>query len=319
MKRAMFRLVRVMLCGLFVVFAVGTASAQFKAGVQGTVKDAAGGLVPEANVTLTNTETGKTHEVTSNSEGFYRISNLAPGKYTLTTEKAGYKKSVVENVEVAAEAVQGVDVTLEIGEGTASFTINQEAAALLETENASVAGAITTEEVRNLPQVGRDPYELVRLTPGIVGLGARSGSGQSVGLPNTTGPGGSNSAIFQTENQVPISANGQRVSNNNFQIDGVSVNSLQFGGAAVVTPNQESVKEVRVTSSNYSAELGRNSGAQIEVVSQSGGNDFHGSVFFKANDPKWNAFQPYGGVDNRPPQRVNSRFRQFGGSFGGPL
>src|SRR5688500_13338754 len=156
MKRAMFSLVRVMLCGLFVVSAVGTASAQFKAGLQGTVKDTAGGLVPDAAVTLTNTETAKTHEVTSNAEGFYRISNLAPGKYTLTTEKAGYKKSVIENVEVAAEAVQGVDVTLEIGEVTASVTINQESTALLETENASVAGAITTEEVRNLPQVGRD-------------------------------------------------------------------------------------------------------------------------------------------------------------------
>src|SRR5688572_22599049 len=318
MNRSASVFIRTFLLTLIFLFAIPAVHAQFKAGVQGTVTDTTGGLVPEAKVTLTNTETGRFQETTSNSEGFYRISNLPPGKYTLTTEKAGYKKSVVENVEVGAEAVQGVDVALEIGEVTASVTINQEAAALLETENASVAGAITTEEVRNLPQVGRDPYELVRLAPGIVGLGARSGSGQSVPFPNTTGPGGSNSSIFQTENQVPISANGQRVSSNNFQIDGVSVNSLQFGGAAVVTPNQESVKEVRVTSSNYSAELGRNSGAQIEVVSQSGSNDFHGSAFFKANDPKWNAFNRYGGID-LPPQRVAHRFRQFGGSFGGPV
>ena len=77
---------------------------------------------------------------------------------------------------------------------------------------ASVTRAISTEEIRQLPQVGRDPYELARLTPGIFGDGARGGSGGSVGLPNTTGPGGSNSSIFQTENQVPISANGQRLS-----------------------------------------------------------------------------------------------------------
>jgi hypothetical protein len=318
MNRTRFNLVRVLISGLFLLCAVASASAQFKAGIQGTVTDTAGGLVPEAKVTLTNAETAKAQEVTSNSEGFYRISNLPPGKYTLTIEKAGYKKSVLENVDVNAESVQGIDVALEIGEVTASVTIDQATTAALETETASVSGAITTEEVRNLPQVGRDPYELVRLAPGIVGLGARSGSGQSVAFPNTTGPGGSNSSIFQTENQLPISANGQRVSSNNFQIDGVSVNSLQFGGAAVVTPNQESVKEVRVTSSNYSAELGRNSGAQIEVVSQSGSNDFHGSAFFKANDPKWNAFNPYGGID-LPPQRVNNRFRQFGGSIGGPL
>jgi len=80
--------------------------------------------------------------------------------------------------------------------------------------------------VRNLPQVGRNPYELLRLAPGIFGDGARSGQGGAVALPNATGPGGSNNAIFQTENQVPIVANGQRTSQNNFEIDGVSVNSL---------------------------------------------------------------------------------------------
>ncbi len=318
MNRSISNLIRLALCGSFLLCTVSVVNAQFKAGVQGTVRDSAGGLVPDATLTLTNGETGASQETTTSEDGFYRISGLGPGKYTLTTEKAGYKKNVRENISVNAEAVQGVDVQLEIGDVTATVTVDQGAETALETENASISGAITTEEVRNLPQPGRDPYELVRLAPGIVGLGARSGSGQSVGLPNTTGPGGSNSAVFQTENQVPISANGQRVSSNNFQIDGVSVNSLQFGGAAVVTPNQESVKEVRVTSSNYSAELGRNSGAQIEVVSQNGSNDFHGSAFIKANEPKWNAFNPYGGID-LVPQRVNNRFRQFGGSFGGPL
>ncbi|HKO42527.1 MAG TPA: TonB-dependent receptor [Pyrinomonadaceae bacterium] len=318
MNRSASVFIRTFLLTLIFLSVIPAVHAQFKAGVQGTVTDTSGGLVPEAKVTLTSTETGRPQETTSNSEGFYRISNLAPGTYTLTTEKVGYKKSILENITVNAEAIQGIDVALEIGEVTASVTIDQGSEAFLETENGSVAGAITTEEVRNMPQAGRDPYELVRLTPGIIGLGARSGSGTSVGLPNTTGPGGSNAAIFQTENQVPISANGQRLSSNNFQIDGVSVNSLQFGGAAVVTPNQESVKEVRVTSSNYSAELGRNSGAQIEVVSQSGSNDFHGSAFFKANDPKWNAFNPYGGI-GLPAQRVAHRFRQYGGSLGGPV
>ncbi len=318
MNRSMSSFIRVAICGVFILLATGVVNAQFKAGVQGTVTDSSGGLVPDAKVTLTNSETSRSQEANTNSEGFYRFSSLAPGKYLLTIEKAGYKKSLLDDLAINAESVQGLDVVMEIGEVTASVTIDPDSAAILETENASVSGAITTAEIRNLPQVGRDPYELVRLTPGIIGLGARSGSGQAVGLPNTTGPGGSNSSIFQTENQVPISANGQRVSNNNFQIDGVSVNSLQFGGAAVVTPNQESVKEVRVTSSNYSAELGRNSGAQVEIVSQNGSKDFHGSAFLKANDPKWNAFNPYGGI-NLPRQRVNSRFRQFGGSIGGPL
>ena len=95
------------------------------------------------------------------------------------------------------------------------------------------------------------------------------------------------------ENQPQISANGQRVSANNYQIDGVSVNSLSHGGAAVVTPNQESVKEIQISSTSYSAEDGRNSGAQIKVVSQNGTNVFHGSAFIKYDSPKLNAFNKY--------------------------
>ena len=311
-------LVRIMACGLFLLFALTTAHAQFKAGVQGTISDSAGGLVPDAKITLKNTETSVTQEVTSNGEGFYRISGLAPGKYVLMVERAGYKKSLLENVTVGAESVQGVDVILEIGEVTATVTVTSETVQTLQTENASVDRTLTTLEVRQLPQNGRDPYELLRLTPGIFGDGARAGNGNAVNLPNTTGPGGSSNSIFQTENQVPISANGQRLSSNNFQIDGVSVNSLNWGGAAIVTPNQEAVKEISVLSSTYSAEDGRNSGAQIKVVSQNGTNDFHGSAFLKYNSPKLNAFNKFGGPGARP-VRVNDYIRQFGGSVGGPI
>jgi hypothetical protein len=114
---------------------------------------------------------------------------------------------------------------------------------------------------------------------------------------------------------VPISANGQRVSANNFQVDGVSVNSQTWGGAAVITPSQEAVKEVRVLSATYSAEDGRNSGAQIKVVTQSGTNNYHGSAFFKYNDPGLNAFNKFPVT----PARVENKFRQFGGSFGGRI
>ncbi|MBA2620589.1 MAG: TonB-dependent receptor, partial [Acidobacteria bacterium] len=247
-------------------------------------------------------------------------SSLAPGKYNLTVEQTGFKKQVIENLDVAAENVQGADVILETGGISEVVTVTDQPTTL-ETENGSVQKSITTEEIRNLPQQGRDPYELARLAPGVLAPGARGGNGNSVGLPNTTGPGGSNSSIVQSENQVPISASGQRLSQNNFQIDGVSVTSLQFGGAANITPNQESVKEVQILSSSFSAEDGRNSGAQIKVVSQNGTNDFHGSAFFKYNDPSLNAFNRFFGNSARPatPQRVETRFRQFGGSIGGPL
>jgi Carboxypeptidase regulatory-like domain/TonB dependent receptor-like, beta-barrel len=320
MSRTISSLARTGLCGVFILCALITAHAQFRAGVQGTISDSAGALVPAAKVVLKDTETGKTQEVTSNDEGFYRITGLAPGKYELTVEKSGYKKSIAENLSVSAEVIQGVDVILEIGEITATVVISDEAAAELQTENANVAKGITTTEVKRLPQAGRDPYELIRLTPGVFGDASRAANGNSSAFPNSPGPGGSSNSIFQAENQPQISANGQRISANNFQIDGVSVNSLSHGGAAVVTPNQESVKEIQISSTSYSAEDGRNSGAQIKVVSQNGTNDFHGSAFLKYDSPKLNAFNKYPNDFGRGrTERVERFFRQFGGSLGGPI
>src|SRR5687768_80748 len=160
MSRTSFSFARVIVCGLFIFSAMITAQAQFRAGIQGTISDSSGALVPEAKLTLKDLETGKVQETTSSEDGFYRILGLAPGKYELTVEKEGYKKSLSQNVTVRAESVQGLDVILETGEVTATVTITDEAVTPLETENANVAKAITQAEVRRLPQVGRDPYEL---------------------------------------------------------------------------------------------------------------------------------------------------------------
>src|SRR5712664_1706946 len=294
------------------------AHAQFKASIQGTVQDAKGGIVAGAKVTVTNQGTGAIRETTASDQGFYRINELPPGSYTVTVEAAGFKKTVSKNIVVQAEEPRGFDVTLQVGAVTESVTVTASAESL-STENANTGGTISTQEIQRLPQVGRDPYELLRLTPGVFGDGARQGNGNSSAFPNNSGPGGSNSSIFQVENQVQVSANGQRSASNNFTIDGVSVNSLGFGGAAVITPNQESVQEITVLSSSYSAEDGRGSGAQVKVVSKSGTNQFHGSSFFKYQDPNWNAFNKFHGAQGEQPSRVNTNFRQFGGSLGGPI
>jgi hypothetical protein len=313
MRQATFKLINLLGCIVFLVSLTTIANAQFKAGIQGTVADNTGAIVAGATVTLTNKENNQTQTTQTSDGGFYRFSGLAPGLYTLTVEAQNFKKQTVENVKVDAETLEGVDVVLTAGVISETVTVEAENTGL-ETEDANVRNTLSTTEILRLPQVGRDPYELARLTPGVFGAGARGSNGTSVGLPNTTGPGGSNNSIFATENQVPITANGQRLSANSFQIDGVSVNSQSWGGAAVITPSQESVKEVQVTSSTYSAEDGRNTGATIKVVTQNGTNIFHGSLFFKYNDPGLNAFNKF-----RTGTRVENKYRQYGGSLGGPI
>lgn len=323
MRGTLYNSLRTALCVFVLMLGISvTANAQFRAGIQGSVTDPQGAALIGATVTLTNKETNRIQQTTTSDEGYYRFDRLAPGNYMITAEQAGFKKQVLESVVVGAEETQGLNILLETGEVTETVTVTSDVTQGLQTENANVGGSITEREIQRLPQVGRDPYELVRLTPGVFGLGARSGTGGSVGLPNQSGPGGSNDQVFQTENQPAVSAGGQRVEANNFQIDGVSAMSQAWGGAAVVTPNQESVKEIRVLANNYSAEYGRNSGAQVLVVSQNGTNDFHGSLFFKRNTPGMNAVQDFsrtGTALREDPQRVNQFLSQYGGSVGGPI
>jgi Carboxypeptidase regulatory-like domain/TonB dependent receptor len=299
------------------VFAV-CASAQFKASIQGTVLDAKGGVVAGAKVNVTNPSTGLVRETVASAEGYYRVSDLPPGKYRVAVEAPGFKKFTSENVVVEAEQPRGLDVALDVGTVTEEVTVSA-SQPVLQTEDASVSSTISAEQIERLPQAGRDPYELLKLAPGVFGDGSRTAGGLAANLPNSGGPGGSNSSIFLLENQVQVTANGQRNSGNNFTIDGTSVNSLTWGGAAVVTPNQESVQDITIVANSYSAEDGRNSGAQIKVVSKSGTNQFHGSGFFKDDSPGLNAFARWGGPDNQKPQKDMTNLRQFGGSIGGPI
>jgi hypothetical protein len=326
-----------LLLGVFLLCA-STAYAQYGASIEGTVTDKAGAVVSGATVTATNQATSVTRNTVTGNSGFYRIPGLTPGTYTVTAEAASFPKKSVPGVVVAAEAARGLDVILESGSEQQTVTVTASAEGL-ETDTASVTNTITSRQVVDLPQFGRDPYELVRLTPGIFGDASRQGNGNAVPIPQQLGPGGSNNQIFQTENQVQAIANGQRVTANNFMLDGVSVNSLDWGGAAVITPNQESVEEVVVASSSYSAQDGRNSGAQVKTVSKSGTNSLHGSAFFKLNDKGLNAFNKFYGPTNvaltqltcetgtpsqftimasHCPTRVDQKYRDFAGSVGGP-
>jgi hypothetical protein len=298
-----------------------TAAAQYRAGIQGVVIDAQNAAVPGATVTLTSKETNIQRTTKTNETGGYAIPALPPGNYSLTVEKAGFAKKVLDEVVVTGEQIQSLNVELAVGQIAEQVTVNGATVPLLNTENAMISGAITARDVENLPSFGRDPLQLVRLAPGVFGDGAIANGGGTTSLPGVNRPnGGAVNSIFFIENGPQVIANGTRQNSNNILVDGVGVNSVAWAGSAVVTPNEESVKEIQVIANNYSAENGRNSGAQIMVISQNGTNELHGSAFFKWHRPGLNAYQRWNGPGNPSPVRRDlNRFNQFGGSIGGPV
>src|ERR1700736_6911016 len=313
-----FRIAFLLACVTVIVTGV---HAQYRAGIQGTVLDSQGNSVEGVTVTLTNQETNKVSQSTSNSAGVYNFLGLPPGRYRLDAESAGFKKKTFENVTVEGEQTQSVNISLELGDVSQTVTVTGDSAPAIDTETGNISGTLNSKEIQNLPSFGRDPFQLLRLAPGVFGDAAHDAGGGSANTPGSQGPGGTSgsSSILQTENQVQVNANGQRNTANSFQVDGVSVNSLDWGGAAIITPNEESIKEVRITANSYDAQFGRTSGAQVEVVSQNGTDQYHGSLFLKINRPGLNAFQRNFGLGTAADQRASNRFNEFGGSVGGPI
>jgi hypothetical protein len=306
---------------LAMVLAAGSSAwAQFNASLTGTVEDPTGAIIPGATVTLVNQGTQVTSTATATGDGSFRFIQLPPGHYKLTVTATGFKTTTLTDVDVVAETPRNVDVKLATGGATETINVNADTLPILQTDDANVQRSISSEEIQRLPVFGADPYELLRTAPGIAGDGARSGTGGAVFLPNNVGVGGSNSGIYQTENQIQISADGQRVADNNLTLDGVSVNSLTHGGSAVVTPNEEAVQNITVISTSYDAADGRNSGAQIKTTSKSGTNQVHGSLFFLYNEPGLNAYNRYAGpTTGSKPFRVSIKQRTYAASLGGPI
>ncbi len=304
------------------LLALGT-HAQYRAGISGTVTDRQGAVVSEAKVTVTSNETGVSQEATTDDNGSYTVNRLAPGLYRVTVEKAGFKQAVLDNVQVSGEQMNPANVTLDVGAIAETVTVNGDQLPAIDTESGQIAGTVTSKQIQALPSFGRDVFQLVQLTPGVFGDGARNGNGDTTNQPGNQGPNGTSGSagIFQTENRPQVSSNGSRQDANNIQLDGIGITSVSWGAAAIITPNEDSVKEVRVVSNDYDAENGRFGGGQVQVTSQNGTNQFHGSAFFKADRPGLNAYQNFHGTAGEPtdPLRNENRFNQIGGSVGGPV
>ncbi len=296
------------------------AQAQFRASLRGTITDPNGGAVVGATVTLTNTNTSEERTSTTDANGVYQFNALAPAPYRLTVEKSGFQTKVLEHVQIVPEQPNGLDVQLQVGQVSQSITVSSTTYAL-DTENATISGTVSANEIRSMPSFGRDVTKLAVLAPGVFGDEAQGGGGGAVNLPGTqTGGGasGGSDGIFKTENGVQIIANGSQTENNGISIDGISTTSAVWGGSTVITPSESSIQSVRVVSNSYDAEYGRFTGAQLQITTQSGTNEYHGSAFFVAHRPGLDAYQRFNGEGNKV-QRDNNFFSQFGGSVGGPI
>ncbi|MFZ1139343.1 MAG: TonB-dependent receptor [Candidatus Sulfotelmatobacter sp.] len=319
MSRSTSSALRVTLVVCVILSAV-MAHAQYRTSIQGVVADTTGAVISGANLTLTNPATGEKQVRVSNDAGVYNFNALPAAPFTLEVEKDGFQKKVIDNLQLIPEQANAVNVQLAVGAASQTVTVNAETEPLLQTETASINGVVSDNQIQHMPSFGRDVYQLIQLAPGVFGDGAQGSGGNGQNLPGTQGPGatGGNQGIFQTENGPQALAAGQQYENNSYSIDGISTTSAVWGGTTIITPSEDSVDNVKVLSNGYDAENGRFSGAQVQLTSKSGTNNFHGSAFFTMHRPGFNAYQRFNGLHNSDLKDQNF-FDQFGGSIGGPI
>lgn len=243
------------------------ATAQFASAVDGTITDSSGAIVPGATVTLTNEDTGVSQTVQTTAAGYYRFPALGAGLYTLRVSLEGFKTAVQEHIRVQAAETKTINLTMEVGVAEEQVTVRAPAP-LIETAQGRVSGLIEENQVKDLPLVGRNFFNLVVLTPGVTGRA--TGGGQAYAQ--------SNADLYNNEFGVNMNANGARAESNNFLIDSSTVSSSQRSGVVNINPNAESVREVRVSVNNFSAEYGRNGSVLVNIITKSGTNDLHGSA-----------------------------------------
>jgi hypothetical protein len=321
MSRSTSSALRTIAMFVCIILSAAVAHAQYRTSIQGVVTDTTGAVIPGANLTLTNPATGETQVRVSNNDGIYNFNALAAANFRLEVEKQGFDKKTLDNLKLIPEQANAVNVQLTVGSGVETVNVESDAPPLLDTETASVNGVVSDNQIQHMPSFGRDVIKLAQLAPGAFGDNAQGNGGGSFNIPGTqTGGGttGGSDGIFKTENGAQVIANGNQTEDNGITIDGISTTSAVWGGSTVITPSEDSVESLKVVSNSYDAESGRFTGAQIQITSKGGSNNFHGSLFFTAHRPGLNAFQRFNGVDNKDLRDTNF-FNQFGGSVGGPI
>jgi hypothetical protein len=278
----------------FVTFAVSALSQAVNGTLVGTVTDSTGGVVANAKVTLTAIQTGIAAANQTNQSGNYSFPNLAPGQYRVEVELAGFRKAIVEPVDVLVNSIARADMVLQPGQVSESVQVTAEAS-VLQTDRADTGRKLETRTLSDMPLAyNRNFQSLVNLVPGAT---------------RSFRP---HSEFFNPQDSLSTRVNGQSRLSNNVQLDGVD-NNHRTGLLTAMIPPIEALQTVDVTTSNYEAELGRAGGAVMNVNFKSGTNQMRGSVY-EFNRVSRLSARPFF-ANSKPVTTVNN----FGFTLGGPI
>ncbi|HTB93717.1 MAG TPA: carboxypeptidase-like regulatory domain-containing protein, partial [Candidatus Sulfotelmatobacter sp.] len=288
------------------LFCIGIARPQTgTTSVRGTITDASGGAIAGAKVTIKDVSLSIQRSAISGSTGQYEFLALSPGTYELLVEKQGFQKYVESNLQLLVNSPATQDVLLKVGSSNETVEVSADVERL-NTTDASLGTAFNERQVRELPLEAGNVPELLSLQAGVTYTGNRQDINKDIDTRNG-------------------SVNGARSDQSNITLDGVDVNADTKGYAfdSVLPITQDSVQEFRVTTSNYNADEGRSSGAQVALVTKSGTNNFHGTFFetnrntaTSANDYFVKLAQLTSGAPNTPPKLIRNN---FGAALGGPV
>jgi Carboxypeptidase regulatory-like domain len=296
---------------LFVCVSPIFAQTSSTGALTGTVTDPSGAVISGATVTATNVGTGQARATTTDSSGSYKFGLLPPGNYSLKFSASGFKTADVPSVTVSVAETPVLNKALEVGAQSEQITVEANAETI-QTQNATNGGVVGSQEVTELPLVSRNYTQIVNLSPGVV-----SNVSSAAAVGNGT---------------EDVAVNGSRQNQNNYSMDGSSVVNYVSGTAGqtgsypgIVIPNPDSIQEFKVQTSQYDASSGRNPGANVDVITKTGTNQFHGAAwefnrnnFFNANDFFYKASElGPGGSGVNAPQTLKQN--TFGGTFGGPI
>jgi hypothetical protein len=281
--------------GTLFAFAASLAAQTTNATIVGNVTDASGGSVAGADITVRNVATGVARELKTDEAGAYRVFPLNPGTYEVTAASTGMKTQVQPKIVLDAAANVKVDFRMDVGVVSEKVEV-QASAAVLQTQDASVGGTVTGNEVSRLPVNGRNYTRLILLMPG------------------TSDQGGSQSQGTFSGTQL-ISVNGQRRQDNNFTVDGVDNNFMMMNSPGM-SPSMDAIQEFRVLD-NTSAEFGRSSGSNVNIVIKSGTRNLHGSAYEYLRNDVLDANDFFANRNNTG--KVPFRQNQYGVAIGGPV